>query len=228
MSELIDTTEMYLRTIYELLEEGIEPRRARIVERLRHSGPTVSQTVARMERDGLLTLDEDRLIQLTQTGHATAVDVMRRHRLVERLLVDVIGLELELVHKEACRWEHVVSQAVEERLAVLLSDPARSPFGNPIPAADDAGAGAISSFREGNLPLSEIVDRDTVRVTVRRIGEQLQQSDCLADLLAAGVSPDVSVEVQTVTRGVRIVGPTAEIVIPDAAAEHLFVSLDPA
>ena len=90
MSELIDTTEMYLRTIYELMEEGVLPLRARIAERLRQSGPTVSQTVARMERDGLVVLGADRQLALTARGHALAVRVMRKHRLAERLLTDVI------------------------------------------------------------------------------------------------------------------------------------------
>ena len=108
MSELIDTTEMYLRTIYELMEEGVLPLRARIAERLRQSGPTVSQTAARMERDGLLVVAADRQIELTPRGLALAVRVMRKHRLAERLLTDVIGLDWALVHEEACRWEHVI------------------------------------------------------------------------------------------------------------------------
>ena len=104
MSDLIDTTEMYLRTIYELTEEGIIPLRARIAERLGHSGPTVSQTVARMERDGLLVVTGDRHLELTEAGNNKAIQVMRKHRLAERLLTDVTGLEWEYVHDEACRW----------------------------------------------------------------------------------------------------------------------------
>ena len=104
VSDLIDTTEMYLRTVYELVEEGIVPLRARIAERLHQSGPTVSQTVARMERDGLLTVEGDRHLELTEEGNRLATRVMRKHRLAERLLTDVIGLDWELVHAEACRW----------------------------------------------------------------------------------------------------------------------------
>src|SRR5437660_1039315 len=114
--DLIDTTEMYLRTIFELEEEGIVPLRARIAERLGQSGPTVSQTVARMERDGLLAVSGDRHLELTGAGREKATRVMRKHRLAERLLLDVIGLEWEDVHVEACRWEHVISEAVERRL----------------------------------------------------------------------------------------------------------------
>ncbi len=114
MTDLIDTTEMYLKAILELEEEGITPMRARIAERLDHSGPTVSQTVARMERDGLLRVEEDRKLLFTDEGRLTAVEVMRKHRLAELLLVEVIGLDWESVHDEACRWEHVMSEAVSE------------------------------------------------------------------------------------------------------------------
>jgi len=97
-SELIDTTEMYLRTVYELEEEGVVPLRARIAERLGQSGPTVSQTVARMERDGLLQVAGDRHLQLSEAGRREATAVMRKHRLAERLLADIIGLSWEDVH----------------------------------------------------------------------------------------------------------------------------------
>src|ERR1700750_187172 len=111
--DLVDTTEMYLRTILELEEEGVPALRARIAERLHQSGPTVSQTVARMERDGLLSVENDRHLQLTEEGRHLATSVMRKHRLAERLLHDVLGLEWEQLHIEACRWEHVMSDEVE-------------------------------------------------------------------------------------------------------------------
>src|SRR6266446_1106968 len=133
MNDLVDTTEMYLRTIYDLEEEGVTPLRARIAERLDQSGPTVSQTVSRMERDGLLHVAGDRHLELTDKGRALAVAVMRKHRLAERLLVDVIGVPWEEVHAEACRWEHVMSDSVERRLAELLNYPVRCPHGNVIP-----------------------------------------------------------------------------------------------
>lgn len=140
MSDLIDTTEMYLRTILELEEEGITPMRARIAERLDHSGPTVSQTVARMERHDLLKVESDRSLALTEQGRRKAVEVMRKHRLAERLLADVIGLEMEYIHEEACRWEHVMSERVERRLLELLKNPKFSPYGNAIPGLEELGA----------------------------------------------------------------------------------------
>src|SRR5918999_5073642 len=141
---------MYLRTIYELEEEGIVPLRARIAERLHQSGPTVSQTVARMERDNLVHVQGDRHLELTPEGRSRAVRVMRKHRLAERLLIDVIGLDWEKVHDEACRWEHVISEDVERRLVVLLNAPTESPYGNPIPGLSELGvAGVAQPVRDG-------------------------------------------------------------------------------
>ncbi len=210
MNELIDTTEMYLRTIYELEEEGVVPLRARIAERLAQSGPTVSQTVARMERDGLVVVAGDRHLELTDAGRARAVAVMRKHRLAERLLVDVIGLEWELVHAEACRWEHVMSEAVERKLVQLLDNPTISPYGNPIPGLDelerlpDAGqvhATPPPSLELGLQRLDELARRGGGRVEVRRIAEHVQvDTDLMAELKAAGVVPGQSVQVRAIAR----------------------------
>ena len=136
---LIDTTEMYLRTIFELEEEGVVPLRARIAERLAQSGPTVSQTVARMERDGLVHVAGDRQLSLSEEGRTLATRVMRKHRLAECLLVGVIKLPWEEVHIEACRWEHVISESVERRLLELLDYPVRCPHGNLIPGLTELG-----------------------------------------------------------------------------------------
>src|SRR5690606_9401875 len=145
---------MYLRTIYELAEEGIVPLRARIAERLGHSGPTVSQTVARMERDGLVVVSGDRHLELTEEGRLKATRVMRKHRLAERLLTDVIGLEWSFVHDEACRWEHVMSDRVERRLLALLDHPTHSPYGNPIPGLAELGDhGPDEPFLDGVVSL---------------------------------------------------------------------------
>src|SRR6185436_17512432 len=126
VNDLVDTTEMYLRTVLELEEEGVPALRARIAERLKQSGPTVSQTVARMERDGLLNVEGDRHLSLTDLGRSKAVAVMRKHRLAELLLVNVIGMPYEEAHDEACRWEHVMSEAVEQKVYELLGKPTRS------------------------------------------------------------------------------------------------------
>jgi DtxR family Mn-dependent transcriptional regulator len=142
MSRLIDTTEMYLRTVLELEEEGIVPLRARIAERLAQSGPTVSQTVARMQRDGLLHVARDRRLMLTEAGRTLATRVIRKHRLAECLLVSVIRMPWEEVHIEACRWEHVISESAERHLYELLGHPDRCPCGNVIPGLDELVAEA--------------------------------------------------------------------------------------
>ena len=190
MKDLVDTTEMYLRTIYELEEEGVIPLRARIAERLEQSGPAVSQTVARMERDGLVLVAPDRHLQLTATGRELAVGVMRKHRLAERLLVDVIGLELEKVHAEACRWEHVMSDDVERRLIEVLDDPRTSPYGNPIPGLERIGYPASALDDPNQIRLSALESDVAHRVRIRAIGENVQiDTELISELRAAGVEP---------------------------------------
>ncbi len=224
VSDLIDTTEMYLRTIYELVEEGILPLRARIAERLHQSGPTVSQTVARMERDGLVTVEGDRHLQLTDEGMRLATRVMRKHRLAERLLTDVIGLDWELVHAEACRWEHVISENVERRLLELLDNPTESPYGNPIPGLEELGQEGGEEFMDGVEPLSQVAGRDQARVLVRRISEEMQKDEALMGTLRRiGALPDKTVGVRATAEGILVGsgGETAEI--DPEAAEHIFV-----
>ena len=227
MSDLIDTTEMYLRTIFELEEEGIVPLRARIAERLHQSGPTVSQTVARMERDGLLTVEGDRHLELSDKGRALATRVMRKHRLAERLLTDVIGLEIEYVHEEACRWEHVMSEQVERRLVELLEHPTESPYGNPIPGLDELGETVgPSDFLAGLESLTVAVKGggEPVRRIVRRIAEEIQKdTEVMSVLRRVGALPGNDVLVSLGHDGVIVArqGETAEI--DTDAAGHIFV-----
>ena len=225
VSDLIDTTEMYLRTIYELVEEGIVPLRARIAERLHQSGPTVSQTVARMERDGLLTVEGDRHLELTEDGLRLATRVMRKHRLAERLLIDVIGLDWELVHEEACRWEHVMSETVERRLLELLDHPTESPYGNPIPGLDELGqTSTVETFMSGVESLTSAASPEEGRVLVRRISEEMQKDEQLMSALRrVGALPDKTVTIVATESGVLVgaAGESAEIV-PEAA-DHIFV-----
>jgi len=233
VSDLIDTTEMYLRTIYELDEEGIVPLRARIAERLGHSVPTVSQTVARMERDGLVVVSGDRHLELTDDGRAKAIRVMRKHRLAERLLTDVIGLDWEYLHDEACRWEHVMSDRVERRLLQLLDHPHRSPYGNPIPGLGELGDGVPDEgFLDGVVALTELLPEfsasvaGSVEVTVRRIGEPIQTDiELLARLSEAGVVPEARVAVRR-DGGLTIAVPgSSEVVhLTEDDARHIFVA----
>lgn len=192
MTDLVDTTEMYLRTILDLEEEHIVPLRARISERLGHSGPTVSQTIARMERDGLVKVEGDRHLELTHEGRSRAIHVMRKHRLAERLLADVIGLDWAYVHDEACRWEHVMSEQVERRLLEMLDHPTESPYGNPIPGLEELGDAAAPAFMDGVISLVDAVagSRAAVTGTIRRLGEPVQFDPAhLQYLQGAGVMP---------------------------------------
>jgi DtxR family transcriptional regulator, Mn-dependent transcriptional regulator len=220
VNDLIDTTEMYLRTIFELEEEGIVPLRARIAERLHQSGPTVSQTVARMERDGLLTVEGDRHLQLSDQGRQLATAVMRKHRLAECLLVDVIGLDYADVHEEACRWEHVMSEAVERKLLSLLGNPTVSPFGNPIPGLDALG-GDTSAVLDALTLLSVTATPEGRQVVVRRISEQLQEdAPLLRSLADQGVRPGSTVTATLVNGTVLVDG----VALQPGVAQHVFVS----
>ena len=228
MSDLIDTTEMYLRTILELEEEQIIALRARIAERLGHSGPTVSQTVARMERDGLLVVTEDRHLELTPSGRQLATEVMRKHRLAERLLADVIGLDWEYVHDEACRWEHVMSERVEQRLYDLLGRPADSPYGNPIPGLEALGGPAVSGFASGVENLDQALARGvTGPVVVARLAETIQvDPELLAQLDDGGIRPGAKVTLERAGDYVvvRVEGIEGALELPSEVSMHVFVS----
>lgn len=231
VNELIDTTEMYLRTVYELEEEGVRPLRARIAERLKQSGPTVSQTVARMERDGLLRVEGDRHLELTPEGRRHAVSVMRKHRLAEVLLTRVIGLEWEEVHVEACRWEHVMSDQVERKLVELLDSPEQCPHGNPIPGLREFGATAGpsgSAAKLRTLGASVATGGSGERnVVVRRISEQLQPDVALMrTLYEAGLRPGETVVASPMGDGVRVGVDTGanSVDIDGHVAEHIFVT----
>ena len=229
---LIDTTEMYLRTVFELEEEGIVPLRARIAERLAQSGPTVSQTVARMERDGLLHVAGDRQLALTNAGRTLATRVMRKHRLAECLLVSVIQMPWEEVHIEACRWEHVISEEVERRLYELLGHPERCPHGNLIPGLDElvAEAGAAPAAHDSTMVDVARGSHEDVSVTVTRITEQLQSDlDLMLKLKRAGIQPGREVLLGAVEGGVRVrredgASAADPADLPADVASHVFVS----
>lgn len=215
MKDLVDTTEMYLRTIYELEEEGIPPLRARIAERLEQSGPTVSQTVARMERDGLLWIADDRSLKLTEEGRSHATAVMRKHRLAERLLVDVIGLPLADVHDEACRWEHVMGEEVEKRLLSVLKDHTSSPFGNPVPGLEEIGETSVGapadSHRASDLDLSS-----AKQARIISFNEIIQvEHSVIGRLDRAGVHPGSVVTLQDTPEGLTITGDEGTVTVPD-------------
>lgn len=226
MSALIDTTEMYLRTIFELEEEGIAPMRARITERLHQSGPTVSQTVARMERDGLVVVTAERQLEFTDAGREAAISVMRKHRLAECLLVNVLGLPWEDVHAEACRWEHVISEPVELRLLEILGHPTESPYGNPIPGLDalQPHADGNDALSAGMRPLTDVVSNEVTRVIIRRIAEPIQENAItMVQLRRAGAIPGSAVMVNRTSAGINIGSAGEYTELSDELAQHLLV-----
>ncbi|MCQ9385076.1 metal-dependent transcriptional regulator [Brevibacterium sp. 50QC2O2] len=224
MNDLVDTTEMYLKAIVELEEQGITPLRARIAERLDHSGPTVSQTVARMERDGLLIVDPDRRLELTEEGREHAMSVMRKHRLAERLLADVIDLDWVLIHDEACRWEHVMSDQVEEKLVKLLPNLQTGPYGNPIPGLDKLGVEAAAP--EPVISLAAACGRTGADVEIAWFAEPLQVDHYLLEKFRqTGVMPGAKVSSRPEGEYITLSAPDVEDVLdlPVETATHVFV-----
>ena len=217
MAEMHDATEEYLETILEIEEEGITPIRARLVERLGLSAAAVSEQVNRLIEQGYAELLGDRTLRLTEKGRDLAVSIVRRHRLAERLLVDVIGLEWEKAHKEADRWEHAISAEVEEKLVELLGDPATCPHGNPIPGSHNRPEGG---------PTISLTNASPGRATVARISEKLElDDDALAYVAHANLVPGSSVSVVGREGDVVVLESDAgEQRVPNELAELLFVA----
>ncbi|MEX2503548.1 MAG: iron dependent repressor, metal binding and dimerization domain protein [Egicoccus sp.] len=209
-----EATEMYLRTVLELEEEGVPALRARLSERLGLSAPAVSEGVARLEQVGMAVLQPDRTIQLTPAGRERAEHVMRKHRLAERLLVDVLGLEHEHVHEEACRWEHVISDRVEAKLLEFLGNPTTSPYGNPIP-------GSLPSEQE---PVS-LAATDADEVVITYISEKLQSDhEMVMQLRERGMWTGAQVSVERGIDGVRLRADGHVVELPDDDAKLVFVT----
>jgi len=229
MVDLIDTTEMYLRTILELEEDGQIVLRARISERLGQSGPTVSETVNRMSRDGLVEVSGDRHLELTAEGRLEAVRVMRKHRLAERLLADVIGLEWEFLHEEACRWEHVMSEQVELKILGLIKTPTVSPYGNPIPGLEELGItlDSVETRADVSLPSKLAESGNASGLVLSRIGEAIQiDPQFLSELRDLGLLPGAKVNASHISGRVFLCldGQENGLALDHDLAAHIFVA----
>lgn len=209
MGDFHPATEEYLETIWELEESGISPIRARIVERLGVSAPAVSETVARLEREGYLTLDRGKVMQLTESGRSYARSMVRRHRLAERLLVDVLHVPWHQVHEEACRLEHAISESLEQHLVALLGDPGCCPHGNPIPGSVNH-PGPLALVKLNAVPVG-------AEVIVTRIDEVLENKpEGLLLLEKNDLLPGARVTVQSTDGATVTVGAGATLVaLPD-------------
>jgi len=194
--------EEYLETIFALEEEGIPVIQARLAERLGKAAPSVSEMLDRLEADGLIAR-RGRRITMTAAGTALAEGVVRKHRLAERLLVDIIGLDWDKAHIEAGRWEHVISDDVEARLVVLLNHPTTCPHGNPIPGVVPDGA--------GQRRLADAQPGEQVRLV--RITESVEhEADSLTYLGDNGLTPGTTAVIQS-----RAPDGTLTLVLGDAA-----------
>ena len=165
--------EEYCECIFELREDDLDVIQARIAERLNVSRPAVSEMVKRLEAENLITCDDG--IRLTETGRTLAESVVRRHRLAEVFLTEILKLSWAEAHHEAGKWEHVMSDSVERALNDLLGEPTTCPHGNPIPGS---GYEAPDS-----APLSNVTVGSPF--TVRRITEELEFEPGLLEFLEA-------------------------------------------
>jgi DtxR family transcriptional regulator, Mn-dependent transcriptional regulator len=173
MAEWHPAFEEYCECIFELAEDDLDVIQARVAERLQVSRPAVSEMIRRMETAGLVTLDGN--IALTAAGHALAEQVVRRHRLAERFLTDILGMSWSSAHHEAGKWEHVMSADVEAAFIRVLGEPTTCPHGNPIPG---------SAYQAPTAqPLVELAVGRTFTIT--RIPEELEFSPGVLDFLEA-------------------------------------------
>ncbi|MEO7836047.1 MAG: metal-dependent transcriptional regulator [Acidimicrobiales bacterium] len=208
--------EEYLEAIWELEEEQVTVIQARLAEHVGHSAPSVSEMVRRLRTDGYVAV-HGRVLTLTAKGRERAVSVVRKHRLAERLLTDVIGIPWHRTHVEACRWEHVISDEVEEYLVALLGNPLTCPHGNPIP---DSGGPERELWA-----LAESEPGDQVRL--ERVTEQVEvDMDALVYLDGHGFVPGASGKVRSKgPDGTLIVDlPNGSIALGPALAGQLYVA----
>jgi DtxR family transcriptional regulator, Mn-dependent transcriptional regulator len=181
--------EEYLQVIEQLSDDGVTVIQARVAERLNKTAPSVSEMIERLVDEGYVTRN-GRELQLTTNGHEIARSVIRKHRLAERLLADVIGLPWHLIHEEAGRWEHVMSDEVEKRIVALLGDPGTCPHGNPIPGS----VNEVTDLHE-QRPMAEGDKGDVFRFA--RLTEEAETDfQSLSEFNAVGFLPSVTASIR--------------------------------
>ena len=167
--------EEYLETIYWLQEAGLPITGANIARAMQLSAPTVHEMVRRLEDDGYITRGDDRSLSFTEHGLEHAAGVVRRHRMIERFLTDVLGIPWDEVHEEAERLEHAMSPVLEERMFAAIGDATTCPHGHPI----------VEGAREAGVPLADVSEGASVRV----LRFENEAVDLLHYLKAAGLRP---------------------------------------
>jgi DtxR family Mn-dependent transcriptional regulator len=223
------TVEEYLETIYNMSMEGELVIGARLAEKFRVSPPTVTEMLKRLVRDGYIEMDNKRHVSLTEVGNQAAEAVLRRHRLTERFLVDMLGMQWHQVHEEACRLEHFISGAVEARVISNLHNPTTCPHGNPIP-------GSVPNAR------NYLKDHQAVRLSGVEVGQQAKilcisevvedEEALILHLHEKGLTPEMVVNVlsrntidpQTHTPQIILQVEEREVVISEPVATKIWVT----
>lgn len=209
--------EEYCECIFELREDGVEVIQARIADRLRVSRPSVSEMIKRLSEESLITVSDGH-IDLTPAGERLALRVVRRHRLAERFITDILGLSWALAHREAGRWEHVMSDEVEAAMSRVLGEPTTCPHGNPIPGSSYT---APAARRLNEMPVGQ-------SFVISRIPEELEFTPGMLDFLErTNLVPGTTATVLTTNRTgemtVQVDG--ADVDVDSFACSRIFVTV---
>jgi len=206
--------EEYLQTIFWLKEAGLPMTAANVARAMQLSAPTVHEMIGRLERDGYVTRTEDKHLHFTEQGLDHAHGIVRRHRLIERFLTDVLGIPWDEVHEEAERLEHAMSPVLEERMLAAIGDAKTCPHGHPIEAGN----------RIDGVPLADVAEGASIQV----LRFENEAEDLLHYLKDSGLEPGLRGEVVAGSDdqvSVRIDG--AEVTVTRSVAETVAVLADP-
>lgn len=221
------TVEEYLETVYNMSMENEVVIGARLAERFQVSAPTVTEMLKRLVRDGYVEMNSKRQVTLTEVGNQAAEAVLRRHRLTERFLVDMLGMQWHEVHEEACRLEHFISGAVESRVIASLNNPTTCPHGNPIPGSVPNARSYLKDHHA--IRLSAVAEG--VQVTILCISEVVEDEEALIFYLhQKGLTPGTQLTIRVQALGdqdedVRLQVADREVAIRKSVAMKVWVTL---
>ena len=205
--------EEYLETLFWLFEAGLPMTGANVARARQLSAPTVHEMIGRLERDGYITRAEDKMISFTEEGRRHAEGIVRRHRLVERFLTDVLGIPWDEVHEEAERLEHAMSPVLEERMLAAIGDATTCPHGHPI----EPGT------RVEGVPLADV----EVGAQVKVLRLENEAEDLLHELMAAGLEPGMEGTLSVKGDDVTIDAGDRRVTVTASVAETITVRADP-
>src|SRR6266480_2565707 len=203
----------YLQTIFWLEEAGLPITGANVARAMQVSPPTVHEMVGRLEADGYITRAEDRSLSFTDSGREHAADVVRRHRLIERFLTDVLGIPWDEVHEEAERLEHAMSPVLEERMLAAIGDATTCPHGHPF----------VAGARVPGVPLADVEKGASVRI----LRFENEAEDLLHYLKDSGLHPGLKGTVELSDDDVTVVADGSSATVTRSVAETVAVRADP-